>query len=114
MHHAGLHAISRTTCIGHAHGGIPLRWDLPIEVFGTQVSPGQLIHADKHGFLVVPQDDEPRLLEASDYMDLLERKHTIRAGLEGCYGAKRSYPEVAEEMGKAADLFGKDKKQKYA
>jgi len=62
---------------------------------------------------VVPPEDEQRLLEASDYMDLLERKHTIRAGLGGCYGAKRSYPEVVEEMGKAADLFAKEKKQKY-
>lgn len=109
----GLHAISRSTCIGHAHGGIPLRWDLPVEVFGTEVLPGQLIHADKHGFLAVPAEDEARLLEAAEYMDLLERKHTIQPGLQGFCGEKRTFAEVAEAMGEAAANFAKDKKQKY-
>ena len=37
--------------------------------FGRKVQPGQLIHADKHGFLVVPAEDEARLLEAAMFMD---------------------------------------------
>ena len=41
---AGFHAISRGVCIGHAFGGIPVRWDLPVDVFGCAVRPGQLIH----------------------------------------------------------------------
>jgi len=58
-------------------------------------------------------EDEQKLLDASEYMDMLERKHTIRAGLEGCLGAKRDYSEVAEAMGQAAALFGYEKKQKF-
>ena len=30
----------------------PVEWDVPISVFGVTVRPGQLIHADQHGFLV--------------------------------------------------------------
>ena len=31
--------------------------------------PGQLIHADQHGFLVVPEEDEAKLEEATSFMD---------------------------------------------
>ena len=43
---------------------------VPVEVFGRKIRPGQLIHADKHGFLVIPKEDEtPLLLEAAHFMD---------------------------------------------
>ena len=70
--------LSRGVCVGHGFGGIPIEWDIPIEVFGTTVQPGQLIHADKHGFLVVPEEDEARLLEATEFMDFIEVKHAIQ------------------------------------
>eukprot|EP00966_Prymnesium_polylepis_P318441 7355225-Prymnesium_polylepis.1 len=150
----GFHAMSRGVCIGHSFGGVPIEWDVPVNVFGVTVRPGQasacacacgghgraascwngrcvrgggrsraggrgargvtararayvhqvttdavalcmaggaacsqLIHADKHGFLVVPEEDEPRLLEATEFMDLLERKHTIVPGREAAVTA---------------------------
>jgi regulator of RNase E activity RraA len=46
-----------------------VRWNCEVEVFGTPVKPGQLVHADKHGFLAVPAEDEARLLEAALFMD---------------------------------------------
>ena len=46
-----------------------MEWDVPISVFGVTVRPGQLIHADQHGFLVVPEEDEPKLEEATSFMD---------------------------------------------
>ena len=46
---------------------------------------GQLIHADKHGFLVIPEEDEEKLLEASDYMDMMERKLVLVPGREGIF-----------------------------
>ena len=47
----------------------PVEWDVPISVFGVSVRPGQLIHADQHGFLVVPEEDEAKLEEATSFMD---------------------------------------------
>jgi regulator of RNase E activity RraA len=46
-----------------------VRWGCEVEVFGAKIQPGQLIHADKHGFLAVPPEDEAALLEAARFMD---------------------------------------------
>jgi len=110
MTSVGLHAMSRGVCIGHAFGGIPVTWDIPIQVFGVTVRPGQLIHADKHGFLVVPEEDEQELLEASEFMDNLERKHTIVPGKEGI---SKSPFEISKAMNEANRAFAEAKKQRY-
>merc|ERR1711997_1214951 len=107
---AGFHAMSRGVCVGHGFGGIPIEWDIPIEVFGTTVQPGQLIHADKHGFLVVPEEDEARLPDATDFMDDLERRHTIVPGKEGT-GMKPQ--EILEKMEEARVGFGDEKTNKF-
>ena len=65
---AGFKALARRLCVGHAWS-TPVRWNCEVEVFGTRVSPGRLIHADKHGFLVIPAEDEARLLDAAVFMD---------------------------------------------
>ncbi len=68
MCNAGFKAIARRTCVGHAYS-IPVRWGIEVEVFGCQVQSGQLLHADKHGFIAIPKEDEAQLLEAAVYMD---------------------------------------------
>lgn len=78
MTNAGLKALARRLCVGHAHAW-PVRWNVPVEVFGRNVEPGQLIHADKHGFLVVPPEDEAQLLEAARFMDSNECRTVIPA-----------------------------------
>ena len=65
---AGFKAIARQLCVGHGYGSL-LRWDCDVEVFGRKVSPRQLIHADQHGFLAIPPEDEAGLLEAALFMD---------------------------------------------
>ena len=65
---AGFKAMARRLCVGHGYGSL-LRWNCEVEVFGRAVTPGQLIHADQHGFLAIPPQDEARLLEASLFMD---------------------------------------------
>lgn len=106
----GFHAMSRGLCIGHSFGGIPVEWDCPVTVFGVTVRPGQLIHADKHGFLVVPPEDQPRLLEATEYMDLLERQHTIVPGRES---AGQSVEAINARMAKANAAFGRKKEERF-
>lgn len=68
MNNAGFKALARRFCVGHAHS-TPVRWGCEVEVFGCKVRPGQLIHADKHGFMVIPEEDEDRLLDATLFMD---------------------------------------------
>lgn len=78
MRNAGFKAIARRLCVGHAHA-TPVRWDCEVQVFGRSVQPGQLIHADKHGFLAVPPGDERRLLDAAAFMDANECQTVIPA-----------------------------------
>jgi len=68
MQAVGFKAIARRMCVGHGYG-LLLRWNCDVDVFGRTVRPGQLIHADQHGFLAIPPEDESRLLEASLFMD---------------------------------------------
>src|SRR5688572_16372354 len=68
MTDAGFKALARRLCVGHAFV-CPMRWNCPVEVFGRRIEPGQLIHADKHGFLAIPPGDEPQLLDAARFMD---------------------------------------------
>jgi 4-hydroxy-4-methyl-2-oxoglutarate aldolase len=68
MTNAGFKALARRLCVGHALV-CPVRWNCPVEVFGRRVEPGALVHADQHGFLVVPEEDQARLLEALRFMD---------------------------------------------
>jgi len=79
MNNAGFKALARRLCVSHAHAQ-PVRWDCPVTVFGRRVEPGQLIHADKHGFLVIPREDEAPLLEAVGFMDANECNTLICAG----------------------------------
>ncbi|HWP40637.1 MAG TPA: RraA family protein [Tepidisphaeraceae bacterium] len=71
MARVGFKAIGRQLCVGHGAGGL-VRWNCPVEVFGRTVRPGQLIHADKHGFLAIPFGEERGLLEAARRMDSAE------------------------------------------
>ena len=75
---AGFKAIARRLCVGHAAVN-PVRWNCEVEVFGRKVRPGQLIHADKHGFLAIPEGDEERLLDAAAFMDANECNTVIPA-----------------------------------
>ena len=84
MTNAGFKALARRLCVGHAWV-CPVRWGVAVEVFGQRIKPGQLIHADKHGFLAIPDEDVPSLLEAARFMDANECD-TVIAAARGCAG----------------------------
>lgn len=67
----GFKALARRLAVSHAYSA-PLRWGCDVEVYGVNVKPGQLLHADKHGFLIIPQEDEHAVLEAARFLDNLE------------------------------------------
>lgn len=110
MTNAGFKALARRLCVAHAWSH-PVKWNCPVEVFGRRVEPGQLIHADKHGFLAVPFGDEPRLLEAARFMDTNECETVIPAarGAAGC-----SAEELLQRIEKAAGAFGENVKKKFS
>lgn len=101
MTNAGFKALARRMCVGHAFS-TPVRWNCPVEVFGTVVKPGQLIHADKHGFLAVPEEDLSRLVEATAFMDANECNTLIPAAREA--SGKKSQ-EILDSISKAGAAF---------
>ncbi|MCC5841679.1 MAG: RraA family protein [Opitutales bacterium] len=101
MKAAGFKALARRLAVSHAHCW-PLRWGVEVEVFGTKVRPGQLIHADKHGFMIIPPDGQKRLLEAARFMDDNECNTVIAAATE-CAG--RATEELLAGMKTAGARF---------
>src|SRR5882672_5145475 len=109
MNNAGFKALARRLCVGHAFSQ-PVRWNCEVEVFGRKVKPGQLIHADKHGFLAVPEEDEASLLEAARFMDTNEFHTLIPAARES---AGLPLDEVVARLEAAKRKFGENVKEKF-
>ncbi len=109
MNNAGFKALARGLCVGHAKS-FPVRWNCEVEVFGRKVQPGQLIHADKHGFLVIPDEDQDMLLEAARFMDSNECK-TIIGAARNAHG--KSLEVVLDEFNKASLKFGEAAAAKF-
>lgn len=109
MTYAGFKALARRLCVGHAYSW-PVRWGGEVEVFGRKVKPGQLIHADKHGFLVIPKEDEARLLEAARFMDGNECQTVIAAAREA---AGLTTAEALEKIEHAARRFGENARAQF-
>ena len=107
MCNAGFKAIAKRFCVGHAYV-CPIEWGTEVEVFGRKIKPGQLIHADKHGFLVIPEADQARLLEASVFMDQNECDTVIRAAREA---TGKSQAELLEAVKEAGKQFGENAKR---
>lgn len=102
MTNAGFKALARRLCVGHAHS-TPVRWGCDVNVFGTTIRPGQLVHADKHGFIAIPSGEEPRLLEAAIQMDVNECE-TVIAAARSVHGL--SSEAAVEKINQAAAEFG--------
>ncbi|MDN5210846.1 RraA family protein [Fulvivirgaceae bacterium BMA12] len=98
MVNAGFKALAKGTCVGHAYV-CPETWGEEVEVFGCKVSPGDLIHADKHGFLIIPPEDQENLLEAAVFMDSNECNTMIDV-------ARRPQGQSIEEFLKKLDEAG--------
>lgn len=109
MCNSGFKAIARQLCVGHAHV-VPVRWNCDIEVFGCRIQPGQLIHADKHGFLSIPESDERRLLEAVRFMDSNECQTLIEAARSS---QGKTMEEILQSIEQAAEAFGKNVKKRF-
>ncbi len=45
----------------------------PVNIYGVEVAPGTLIHADKHGVCLIPHEIAPRLAEACAEVERVEK-----------------------------------------
>lgn len=95
MTNAGFKALSRRLCVGHAYA-MPVKWGCDVQVFGRNITPGQLIHADKHGFIAIAAEDEARLLEAAAFMDANECNTVIAAARQGAVDSRQLLDLMAE------------------
>jgi 4-hydroxy-4-methyl-2-oxoglutarate aldolase len=109
MTNAGFKSLARRLCVGHAFT-TPIRWNCDVEVFGTKVSPGDLIHADKHGFLVLPPNERDGLLDAARFMDANEC-NTVMPVVRGSAG--RGPFEVLEDLEASIAEFSKNVRGKF-
>ncbi len=110
MRSVGFKALARQLAVGHAHGH-PVRWGCPVTVFGQSIEPGQLIHADQHGFLAVPQEDEQKLFEATAFMDANECD-TLISTARASVGLPLA--AVMERLEVAADAFATAAARRFA
>ncbi len=106
---AGFKALARRLCVGHAFS-CPVAWGVEVEVFGRKIKPGQLIHADKHGFLALPAEDEEGLLEASRFMDSNECQTVIPAARD-CAGLTKE--QILKQINDACAKFGANAKAHF-
>jgi regulator of RNase E activity RraA len=81
-----------------------------VSVYGCPVQPGQLIHADKHGFVTIPEDDEPGLLEAARFMDSNECR-TVIAAARSSQG--KTTEEILQAIGQAGQEFSLNAKKQF-
>ncbi len=109
MTNAGFKALARRLCVGHAFAH-PVRWNCEVQVFGRSVRPDDLIHADKHGFLVVVPEEQPGLLEAVRFMDANECNTVIAAARNS---AGRRSEEICDALDQAAAEFGRKAQEKF-
>lgn len=109
MNNAGFKALARRLCVGHAHVH-PVRWDCPVEVFGRTIAPGSLIHADKHGFLVLAAEEEAHILEAARFMDANECETVIAAARNS---AGLSADQILANLAAAGAKFGENARAKF-
>ncbi len=109
MTNAGFKALARRLCVGHAFV-TAVRWNCEVGVFGRTVRPGDLIHADKHGFMVVAPEDQPGLLEAARFMDANEC-NTIIPAARG--NAGRSADEILANIEAAIGQFSTNVKTRF-
>ena len=73
-------------------------------ILGCPVQPGQLVHADKHGFLAIPRCDEGRLPDAAGFAGLDECQIVIAA-------ARNSNHKTTEEIFQTMDRAGRGFRQ---
>jgi regulator of RNase E activity RraA len=73
VHALGFHLFAAETIVSHAYVHL-VDFGGPVKVGGLVVNPGDLIHADKHGVIVIPHEIAREVAAAAARVDAAERK----------------------------------------
>jgi regulator of RNase E activity RraA len=73
VHGLGFHLFARGPCVSHAYVRVE-QTAVEVDVGGLRVQPNDLIHADKHGVLLIPLDIAGALPAAADALIARERE----------------------------------------
>jgi len=68
----GFHLFSSGVSVSHGFAHLE-DFNLPIKIFGMTVHPGDLVHADRHGAVVIPHEVAAEVAQASAKIDSDER-----------------------------------------
>lgn len=102
--YGGFKMMARRLGVSHTYS-CPLRFGNEIEVFGTTVKPGMLIHADKYGFMAIPEEETKYLLDGVRFMDSNECQTTIPSARD-TFGLTRE--EVLKQLKDAQIKFNQN------
>ncbi len=73
-------------------------FDLPVRVHGMAVEPGDIVHADRHGAVVIPERALPELADAIDLLIRRER-HILHAVRDESFSLERLRQALLEADG---------------
>jgi regulator of RNase E activity RraA len=68
----GFQLFGRNPCVSHAYVRL-VDFGKPVRLAGVTIEPDALLHADKHGVCIIPNEIAPRLAEACRKVEKLER-----------------------------------------
>ena len=68
----GFQLFGLNPCVSHAYVRL-VDFGSPVNIGGVEIRTGDLIHADKHGVCLIPQEVAPRLAEACAEVERRER-----------------------------------------
>jgi 4-hydroxy-4-methyl-2-oxoglutarate aldolase len=88
VHPMGFHYFAGGVCVSHAYVHL-VDFGTPVKVGGTVVKTGDLIHADKHGVLVVPVEIAREVPQAA--AKVAEREQKI---ISHCHSAQFSIDDL--------------------
>jgi 4-hydroxy-4-methyl-2-oxoglutarate aldolase len=86
----GFHCFAQSACVSHAYVHL-VDFGEPVKVGGVTVNPGDLLHADKHGVLIIPKECAGEVTKAA--AQVVEREQQI---IEFCRSADFSLEGLRE------------------
>jgi regulator of RNase E activity RraA len=77
----GFHFFASGVQVSHGYAHLE-NFNRPVQVFGMLVHPGDLIHADQHGAVLIPQEIAHELADAARRVELAEKPMLAACTLE--------------------------------
>ena len=71
VHKTGFFFFAREVLVSHAYNHL-IDFGTPVEVGGLTVNPGDLIHADRHGVIIIPNEIATEVASVGRQIDALE------------------------------------------